>query len=693
MNAAARTAATLAALLLLVGFAPSGHAEEAPQAGEQAPQETDFVRDLYAAWADRDALARALQWVAAVADIDMPLDQHGNTALHYAAPARLDVLRAIVARGADCDARNGYGASPLHVAAAQRGPHGQTSGPRAVALLAQCGADPDLRDNLRVTPLHAVYASVELGPASRFLNTIVLARVPYDSRDRWRDAYEAGGHVSGGSGGKSTQVLRALLEAGADPDGRDVNGATPLMMAVKTMAFTYGEHIPLLLKHEADADARDIAGRTAAMHAIFSWDSAYGDDYGVKAIAALLAGGADPDVQDEEGATALIHAVRKESFGRRDNGGALREVELLLAGGADPCIADRGGRLPWDYAQEGSLEQDLLRQAGGMPRRESFEITNFDGSTYDALGAEEGCDTEARMAEAALLEEAVVVAKWQAGEVFRDCLDCPEMVVVPAGSFTMGSPSSEGDRWDDEGPQHRVTISRPFAVGVHEVTVGEFARFVSATGRSMGDSCWAYENGEWEARSGPGWRNPGYGQTDGHPVACVSWEDARAYVEWLSRETGAEYRLLSEAEWEYAARAGTVTARYWGEGEAGQCRYANGADEASKRGYPDWEWPIARCDDGAVWTAPVGSYEANGFGLHDVLGNVWEWVADCWNDSYAGAPGDGSAWQSGDCGTRVLRGGSWFDRPGYLRSALHNGYVTGDRDFNVGFRAARTLSP
>ena len=378
--------------------------EEAPQAGEQAPppQETDFVRDLYAAWADRDALARALQWVAAVADIDMPLDQHGNTALHYAAPARLDVLRAIVARGADCDARNGFGASPLHVAAAQRGPHGQTSGPRAVALLAQCGADPDLRDNLRVTPLHAVYASVELGPASRFLNTIVLARVPYDSRDRWRDAYEAGGHVSGGSGGKSTQVLRALLETGADPDGRDVNGATPLMMAVKTMPFTYGEHIPLLLKHEADADARDIAGRTAIMHAIFSWDSAHGDDYGVKAIAALLAGGADPDVQDEEGATALIHAVRKESFGRRDNGGALREVELLLAGGADPCIADRGGRLPWDYAQEGSLEQDLLRQAGGMPRRESFEITNFDGSTYDALGAEEGCDTEARMAEAAL---------------------------------------------------------------------------------------------------------------------------------------------------------------------------------------------------------------------------------------------------------------------------------------------------
>ena len=379
-------------------------AEEDPQAGEQAPppQETDFVRDLYAAWADRDALARALQWVRTVADIDMPLDQHGNTALHYAAPARLDVLRAIVARGADCNARNGFGASPLHIAAAQRGPHGQTSGPRAVALLAQCGADPDLRDNLRVTPLHAVYASVELGPASRFLNTIVLARVPYDSRDRWRDAYEAGGHVSGGSGGKSTQVLRALLEAGADPDGRDVNGATPLMMAVKTMAFTYGEHIPLLLKHEADADARDIAGRTAAMHAIFSWDSAYGDDYGVKAIGALLAGGADPDVQDEEGATALIHAVRKESFGRRDNGGALREAELLLAGGADPCIADLSGRLPWDYAQEGSLERELLREAGGMPRRESFEITNFDGSTYDALGAEEGCDTEARMAEAAL---------------------------------------------------------------------------------------------------------------------------------------------------------------------------------------------------------------------------------------------------------------------------------------------------
>ena len=164
------------------------------------------------------------------------------------------------------------------------------------------------------------------------------------------------------------------------------------------------------------------------------------------------------------------------------------------------------------------------------------------------------------------------------GEVFRDCPECPEMVVVPAGRFRMGSPSGESDRVGNEGPVHEVTISRPFAVGVHEVTRGEFARFVSATGRSMGNACHVYEGG-WGERSGRHWKSPGFSQADDHPVVCVDWDDAKAYAEWLSGRTGEKYRLLSEAEWEYVARAGTETARYWGEGEEGQCRYANGAGE------------------------------------------------------------------------------------------------------------------
>ena len=279
-----------------------------------------------------------------------------------------------------------------------------------------------------------------------------------------------------------------------------------------------------------------------------------------------------------------------------------------------------------------------------------------------------------------------------AGTTFRDCPECPEMVVVPSGRFQMGSPPSEAGRWDDgrEGPVHPVAIGYRLAVGVNEVTRGEFARFVSATGRSMGNACWTYEGGEWKERSGRHWRSPGFSQTDSHPVVCVNWSDAKAYVRWLSGETGEAYRLPSEAEWEYVARAGTRTAWYWGESESGQCRYANGADEASG----DLGGGKVRCNDGHARTSPVGSYEANGFGLNDVLGNVWESVQDCWNwRSYAGAPRDGSAWTSEECGRRVLRGGSWSSGPRDLRSALRVRYTPGDRDDIVGFRVARTLTP
>ena len=274
----------------------------------------------------------------------------------------------------------------------------------------------------------------------------------------------------------------------------------------------------------------------------------------------------------------------------------------------------------------------------------------------------------------------------EAGRRFRDCAECPELV-VPSGSFEMGSPSSEAGRSDTEGPVHRVTFERPFAVGVKEVTVGEYGRFVSETGRSMGDSCHTYEGGKWKERSGRGWRNPGFSQTDGHPVVCVGWDDAKAYVGWLSGATGEGYRLLSESEWEYVARGGTGTARYWGESESGQCRYANGADASTNFLFR------TGCNDGHARTAPVGSYEANGFGLHDVLGNVWEWVDDCRNGSYAGAPVDGSAWESGDCDVRVLRGGSWNDEPWYLRSANRLGDSSGVRNNIYGFRVARTLTP
>ncbi len=259
------------------------------------------------------------------------------------------------------------------------------------------------------------------------------------------------------------------------------------------------------------------------------------------------------------------------------------------------------------------------------------------------------------------------------GRKFRDCSECPEMVVVPSGSFTMGSPGGELGRSSDEGPRHRVRIDYRFAVGVYEVTFAEWDACVSAGG------CGGYV---------PDDENWGRGN---RPVINVSWEDAQSYVRWLSQRTGERYRLLSESEWEYVARAGTTTSRYWGDSSSDQCRYANGADAAAKRHQS--EWSVASCDDGHYRTAPVGTYMANKYGLHDVLGNVWEWVEDCWNASYTGAPADGSAWESGNCSERVLRGGSWDDGPRLLRAAYRLWSPTGRRyDYN-GFRIARTLTP
>ena len=271
-----------------------------------------------------------------------------------------------------------------------------------------------------------------------------------------------------------------------------------------------------------------------------------------------------------------------------------------------------------------------------------------------------------------------VAAVPKVGARFRDCARCPEMVVVPAGSFLMGSPESEKGHVENEGPVHRVRIAAPFAVGVYEVTFEEW----DACGEDGG--CRGHEP---ETRWGRGRR----------PVINVSWEDAQAYVGWLSAKTGKRYRLPSESEWEYAARAGTRTSRPWGDSESEECRYANGVDDLRLHDYRNGREvvaEVAECDDGYKMTAPVGRYEANAWGLHDVLGNVWEWTEDCWHVGYAGAPADGSAWESGGCSRRVLRGGSCRYSPKFrLRSALRTADAANNRERFTGFRVARTLTP
>ena len=218
-----------------------------------------------------------------------------------------------------------------------------------------------------------------------------------------------------------------------------------------------------------------------------------------------------------------------------------------------------------------------------------------------------------------------VVLDPSAGERFQDCPTCPEMAVVPAGRFRMGCLSNDGDCLDNEKPVREVRIPHAFALSVHEVTRGEFRRFVAATGHATGGSCATLEDGEWEIPDGPGWLSPGFAQTDGHPAVCVGWEDARAYTAWLSRETGQAYRLPSESEWEYAARAGSSAKYHFGSSGSDLCRYANHADASTT-----FDWRNTSCSDGVgETTAPAGTFEANGFGLHDMHGNVWEWVADC----------------------------------------------------------------
>jgi formylglycine-generating enzyme required for sulfatase activity len=250
------------------------------------------------------------------------------------------------------------------------------------------------------------------------------------------------------------------------------------------------------------------------------------------------------------------------------------------------------------------------------------------------------------------------------GETFRDCEGCPEMVVIPAGSFRMGSPEGEPGRDEDEGPVHTVTFERPFAMARHEVTFDQW------------DAC-VRDGGCRHKPDDAGW---GRGR---RPVINVSWKDAKEYVRWLSRKTGQDYRLPSEAEWEYAARAGTESPFF-----TGSCI---STDQANYDGNYDYGGCGAKTGLYRAKTLPVGSLASNPWGLYDVLGNVWEWTEDCWNDSYQGAPSDGSAWTEGDCSRRVLRGGSWNFRPALVRSANRFRDVTGGRDYDAGFRPARTL--
>lgn len=264
-------------------------------------------------------------------------------------------------------------------------------------------------------------------------------------------------------------------------------------------------------------------------------------------------------------------------------------------------------------------------------------------------------------------ESLPVAVEPQPGTAFFDDLRDggrgPEMVILPAGSFEMGCVSGV-DCFDDQKPVHQVTISHALAVSRFEITFEEYERFADPT--QLDDEGW-----------GRGRR----------PAVNVSWNDAKQYVAWLSVQTGQTYRLLTETEWEYAARAGSQTRFHFGDSESQLCDFANSWDiEAGN--------PNAPCSDGVgTQTAEVGTYLPNAFGLHDMHGNVYEWVADCWNASYAGAPSDGSAWLDGDCSKRVSRSSSLLDYPKDSHTAIRVRFAPDLRNGVSGFRVARDLVP
>jgi len=291
------------------------------------------------------------------------------------------------------------------------------------------------------------------------------------------------------------------------------------------------------------------------------------------------------------------------------------------------------------------------------------------------------------------------IAQQPAG--FRDCEICPVMIEIPGGTFAMGTAVADrlidprtGKPAKNDAPQHDVTL-QTFALGRHEVTVAEYRAFVAATGHESPGGCMAFSKKDsFTISATTDWDDPGFPQAGDSPVGCVSFFDAVAYAEWLSTTTGETYRLPTEAEWEYAARAATTTPYHWGADPLRACDYTNirspGADTISTRQAQSDIDDGFTCDDGFAHSSPVGSFQPNAFGLYDMQGNAWEWVADCNHKDYVGAPTDGSAWLDDvPCQFGVIRSGSFLNRVERSSTTVRAGRPQSGKATNMGFRVAQ----
>ncbi|MEM7082956.1 MAG: SUMF1/EgtB/PvdO family nonheme iron enzyme [Pseudomonadota bacterium] len=253
-------------------------------------------------------------------------------------------------------------------------------------------------------------------------------------------------------------------------------------------------------------------------------------------------------------------------------------------------------------------------------------------------------------------------------------------VRIPAGEYVMGSQPGVGQ--NDERPTRLVRVAE-FWLMQTEVTRRLFKEFASQSNHSTASDCWYFHDG-WKQSDNLSWRAPGFEQTDNHPVTCVSWHDAKAFIRWLNQRRDATFRLPTEAEWEYAARAGSTQTHYFDLENSAFCHHANVADQSALKDYPSFS--VVQCDDGFTRTSPVAHFQANPWGVYDLYGNVWEWVEDCWNTHYKEAPIQGEAWLDGDCGRRGFRGGGYGDIENFARSALRNRANAHQRKDDIGFR-------
>ncbi len=286
-------------------------------------------------------------------------------------------------------------------------------------------------------------------------------------------------------------------------------------------------------------------------------------------------------------------------------------------------------------------------------------------------------------------------------ESFSDCDQCPAMVVVPAGSGVIGSSPDSAARRAQERPRQQVRIGQPFAMARTEVTLGQYRAFVAATGHRTVPpvrdgkpllGCNYFDGAGYGFVARHSWEDPGFPQHEDDPVVCVSWRDADSYARWLSEQTGRRYRVPSAVEFEYALRAGAATPWFWGSDPDRACEFANIADQAFGRVFP--ERPRFACNDRYVYSAPVGRFKPNDFGLYDMIGNAWEWTNDCWHDELSNAPLDGSAWleaNGGDCDARTPKGGGWISGAGWARAAVRSKDGADYRSFMLGFRVAAEI--